>query len=310
MLLEQGRQCLSAADFAAAEPLLRQAIAQNLGLAAAYELLGKLLYRSSRSAEAANVYRAWLQALPTDPVAAHLVAATGHAATPPRAADEFITNVFGRAAHDFDVTLAKLGYRAPQLIFECAAEVLDRHAVALEILDLGCGTGLCGEWFRPIARRLVGVDLSVEMLTQARRRRCYDELVCEELSAYADRCADRFHLVTAADVFCYFGDLRTVSARLSQLLQPGGWFVFSVEVLDEPAAKDASADRALTAKGAMAGVMLREHGRYAHGAQYVDRVLRSCGFASTGMRRHTLRFECGAPVPGLIVAARIAESCA
>jgi predicted TPR repeat methyltransferase len=40
----------------------------------------------------------------------------------------------------------------------------------LDILDLGCGTGLSGERFRACARRLDGVDLSPRMIERARRR--------------------------------------------------------------------------------------------------------------------------------------------
>ena len=38
------------------------------------------------------------------------------------------------------------------------------------MLDAGCGTGLCGPLIAPHARRLVGVDLSGQMLAHARER--------------------------------------------------------------------------------------------------------------------------------------------
>jgi tetratricopeptide (TPR) repeat protein len=85
--LNRARECLHDRNFDAAELLLRQAIAQDPKLALAYELLGKLLYRDARAQESAAVYRAWLEALPADPIAAHLVAATGGAAAPERASD-------------------------------------------------------------------------------------------------------------------------------------------------------------------------------------------------------------------------------
>ena len=43
-------------------------------------------------------------------------------------------------------------------------------AKALDILDAGCGTGLCGPLLAPYARRLVGVDLSDGMLKHAREK--------------------------------------------------------------------------------------------------------------------------------------------
>jgi predicted TPR repeat methyltransferase len=288
--LSRARECLHAREFEDAELLLRRAIAQDPKLALAYELLGKLLYRDARAEESAAVYRAWLQAMPADPIAAHLVAATGGTAAPERASDGFVTGLFERAAPDFDMVLESLGYQAPQLVFQSASAVLDPGAVAMDVLDLGCGTGLCGDCFRPLARRLVGVDLSPGMLERARVRGCYDELICKELTAYIRQCEERFDLVIAADVFCYFGDLTAVFAAIAPLLRPGGRFVFSVEEM--------SADAA-----AVNGFTLLEHGRYAHGASYVEHILARAGLAPVAMRPGMLRFERGAPVQGLVAVA-------
>jgi predicted TPR repeat methyltransferase len=289
-LLGRARECLGGRDFASAELLLRQALAADPGLSLAYELLGNLLYRESRGAEAAAIYRAWLQAAPLDPVAAHFVAATSADAPPARASDGFVTAVFEHAAPDFDARLTTLGYCAPRLIFQAAAAVLDPGVVGIEVLDLGCGTGQCGEYFRPLARRLVGVDLSAGMLEQARRRGCYDELSCAELTVYLQRCTEHFDVVTAADVFCYFGDLAEVFAAAARLLWPGGSFIFSVEHLKE------TAD--------CAPLQLLEHGRYAHSAAYLDRCLAQAGLRSVRTANSFLRYERGAPVPGLVIAAQ------
>ncbi|MGH8138200.1 MAG: class I SAM-dependent DNA methyltransferase [Steroidobacteraceae bacterium] len=310
--LERARQCLRAADYDGAERLLRAAIEHEAALAAAYELLGKLLYRDGRAQEAAAVYRAWLQVIPSDPVAAHLCAATGGAPAPERASEGFIASVFGRAAPEYDTALSKLGYRAPQLLFERATEAFGSPAppsgrpgppssrsAAFDVLDLGCGTGLCAEWFRPLAKRLVGVDLCLGMLEEARKRGCYDELVCEELAAYVRRCPDRFDLVIAADVFCYFGELESVFAAVRRLLRPDAWFIFSVEELDGWQAAHSGGTDAVR-------LMLLEHGRYAHGGAYVESTLRSAGFVVAGVHRDMLRFERGAPVQGLITVARSA----
>jgi predicted TPR repeat methyltransferase len=308
--LTRARECLHAREFEDAELLLRQAIAQDPKLALAYELLGKLLYRDARAKESAAVYRAWLEAMPSDPIAAHLFAATGGATAPERASDGFVTGLFERAAPDFDAALADLGYQAPRLVFESATAVLDPGTAALDVLDLGCGTGLCGDLLRPLARRLVGVDLSPGMLERARARGCYDQLVCEELTTYARRCEERFDLITAADVFCYFGDLTAVFAQIALLLRLGGRFIFSVEQMSAAAAAVIGSDgfapeisiRDLAR--AEPGFTLLEHGRYAHSASYVERVLGRVGLTSAAMRPAVLRFERGAPVQGLITAAR------
>ena len=47
----------------------------------------------------------------------------------------------------------------------------------LDVLDAGCGTGLCGPLLAPYARRLIGVDLSEGMLALAKEKHVYDALI-------------------------------------------------------------------------------------------------------------------------------------
>ena len=52
----------------------------------------------------------------------------------------------------------------------------------LDVLDAGCGTGLCGVLVAPFARRLVGVDLSDGMLAHAGDKNIYHALIRAELT--------------------------------------------------------------------------------------------------------------------------------
>jgi predicted TPR repeat methyltransferase len=268
----------------------RRAIGRDPGLSAAHEQLGKLLYRECRAEEAAEVYRAWHRLDPSNPVAAHMAAATGTMPPPVRAADGFVQALFDRAADDYDAGLAQLDYQVPRILHECAIEVLGAREGSFDVLDLGCGTGLCGELFRPLARRIAGVDLSPAMLCKAHQREVYDELHCEEISAYLAACSERFDLLLAADVFCYFGDLRNVLASGARVLRPGGWFMFSVESLGE--------------RNVPRGFELQEHGRYSHTAAHVERSLSGAILNPIRVQTVSLRFERGALVDGLAVVAR------
>ena len=60
-----------------------------------------------------------------------------------RASDAYIQKVFDSFATSFEAKLAMLHYQAPMLI---AAALADSGVVKakVEILDAGCGTGLCG----------------------------------------------------------------------------------------------------------------------------------------------------------------------
>ena len=103
---------------------------------------------------------------------------------------------------------------------------------SLDILDLGCGTGLCGVQFRDWARTLIGVDLAANMLAEARKRGTYDELIESDLLAFLQRCPGRFDLIVASDVLLFLGDLGPLFTEIQQALRPGGRFAFTIDRLE------------------------------------------------------------------------------
>lgn len=72
------------------------------------------------------------------------------------AALEHVRALFDEHATTFDTRLKALGYDVPTLLATCIRA--DAGRGALETLDLGCGTGLCGLALRDIASRLTGVE--------------------------------------------------------------------------------------------------------------------------------------------------------
>src|SRR5439155_5129918 len=194
-----------------------------------YRRLGAALYGWGRIDEAADVYRKGLSLEPDNPVAAHLLAACTGREVPARASDACVRTIFESFADSFDQVLEKLQYRAPALVAQAAADVMGPPEARLAILDAGCGTGLCAEHFRPFARRLVGVDLSLEMLKRAGMRKLYDELILGELTAFVGAAPAAWDLVVSADTLVYFGDLTEAMAAAERGLRPGGHLVFTLE---------------------------------------------------------------------------------
>ena len=85
-----------------------------------------------------------------------------------RAAPGYIRHLFDQFSSDYErKMLGELSYRA-HLVLRGLADLVGVTAQGLDILDLGCGTGLAGEAFRDLARRLDGVDLSPLMIERAR----------------------------------------------------------------------------------------------------------------------------------------------
>jgi predicted TPR repeat methyltransferase len=235
--------------------------------------------------KAVEIYEEWLNEDPGNPIARHMLAACSGHEVPTRASDAFIETTFDSFADSFDSRLARLLYRAPTLIAEMLKRSDRNPAKRLDVLDVGCGTGLCGPLIAPYARRLVGVDLSDRMLARARERNVYDELVKGELTGYLAGCNETFDLVVSADTLVYFGPLQAVVSAAAQALRPGGRVIFTVEEL--------------VGDGHDAGYSLDTSGRYRHSSAYLEHVLEDAGFRSEIVPAE-LRLEGGEPVPGLV----------
>lgn len=237
--------------------------------------------------KALAVLDAWLLDEPESPTALHLRAAISGRNVPARAGDRYVETTFDRFAPNFDGHLGRLGYRAPELVEEAFARAAGEPKARLDILDAGCGTGLCGSSLAPFARRLVGVDLSPKMLDLARERGSYHELVHGELTAYLGEHQGAFDAVVSADTLCYFGDLHAVLAAAAGALRPEGHLIFTVE--EEPGPDP---------------FRIYPHGRYAHRHDHVVEALAVAGLESVALDQAVLRQELGEPVGGLVATAR------
>ena len=154
----------------------------------------------------------------------------------------------------------------------------------MDVLDLGCGTGLCGPLLRPMARTLAGVDLSPAMIEKAKARRAYDRRWAADLLE-ALRAADAgYDLLVAADVLIYFGDLTPVFEPAVAALRPGGLFAFSVEAGEGERFQFRPATR-----------------RYAHAEPYLRRLAGIFGLRVIRLDPITVRTEAGKSVPGDLV---------
>jgi predicted TPR repeat methyltransferase len=238
--------------------------------------------------KAADILEEWLTEEPENPIARHMLAACTGRDVPNRASNGFIEATFDTFASSFESKLERLSYRAPALV----AAMLDDSDVErshhFDVLDAGCGTGLCGAILAPFARRLVGVDLSEGMLAHAKAKNVYHELVKAELTEYLGDHSEAFDLIVSADTLVYFGDLKGIIAALAGALRPNGFVVFTLE----------------HSVGDSGGInyCLELHGRYSHAQAYAERLLTCSGLRSKIVQAE-LRTEAGAPVPGLVIRA-------
>lgn len=278
--LEQSAECL------------RNAFALDPGNTRALSALGVSLYVLGRREESAQVYRDWLAREPGHPVPRHMLAASGGAPAPQRADDAYVRGLFDHFADSFDEQLLhNLDYHAPRVLAETLGRVLGPPEAVLDILDAGCGTGLCGPLLRAWARELTGVDLSGGMIAKARQRGGYDALETAELTAFLQSHPSAWDVVISADTLVYFGDLGPVLTAAHAALRPSGWLAFSLEAMAD------AEDR----------VELMPSGRYRHSRAHVQARLERAGFREIAIAADSLRKEFGAAVASWVVLARSAE---
>ncbi|WP_051516865.1 tetratricopeptide repeat protein [Herbaspirillum sp. RV1423] len=254
------------------------------------EMLGTCFYFLGRLEEAADIYRTWMEEEPGNPIAAHMYAACSQSDVPGRASDSYVEQHFDRYAETFnDNLVGSLAYRGPQLMGQ-GLTAIGIGGKQYDILDVGCGTGLCASFAAPYARSLHGVDLSGKMLEQARARGGYDQLIKQEITEYMAGQPQAFDIVLSADTLIYFGGLEDAFGAAATTLRKNGYFLFTVETMTE---------------GNHAGdLQLHPSGRYRHSAAYVMQCLADAGLDLISMEDVTLREEIRQPVAGMLVISR------
>ena len=265
---------------------LKRAVALDPGLSEAHKNLGLVLKDMGHHLQAATSLERALSLNPDNEEARHLLNALRQTTTE-RAPASYVRNLFDRYAQDFDQYLTNnLNYQTPALIAAAITHDLNTSIERrLDVLDMGCGTGLFGVEIKPVSRHLTGVDLSPNMVAKAQERGIYDLLLASDLLEFLDGAeSESMDLVAATDVFVYIGNLAPIFAQTWRILRPGGRFAFSIET-NPDAAKD---------------FVLDKTGRYLHSPGYIDSLISKSGFTHVWSETATLRSEKQQPVNGYL----------
>ena len=245
--------------------------------------LAEMAYELGRRSDAREAYEKYLEMKPEDAEVRHMLVALRDQTPPPRMPNDAIQYMYKQFAPTFEANLiTELRYRGPEGL-EPAIDSAMGERRELAVLDMGCGSGLAGVRFKPRAARLVGIDLSPEMLELARARNIYDHLEVAEVTDWLNRSNDAFDLVVSTDCLIYFGDLRQAIVPAARLLLPGGALAFTLE------------------RGDHHPFRLQDSGRYAHHPDHVREAAADAGLRVVRMDTNFLRSEYGVEVTGLFV---------
>jgi predicted TPR repeat methyltransferase len=233
--------------------------------------------------------QAWLaageadKALETGIEDAALLARAEAIKTAQRSDAGYVRHLFDQFSADYDTRMREhLHYAAPEILFGLAAMLMPGRE-RLAILDLGCGTGLAGVVFKPLAARLDGIDLSPAMIEKARARHIYDRLVVADLESALAESGTAYDLIVAADTLVYLGDLEPVFRAAAGRLSPDGFFLFTVEQ-------------------AQSGFELGPKRRWRHSESYLRETADKAGLSVAGLLEAAPRRENSRPVDGFAVA--------
>jgi predicted TPR repeat methyltransferase len=277
-VLALGETLLSVEALPTAIAELQRALRLDPGLARARELIAQAWLSAGEADKALEN----LNALEHPPAA--MLAAAQAIKAAPRSDPGYVRHLFDQFSADYDTRMiGQLSYAAPQILLDLASMVMPGRE-QLSILDLGCGTGLAGAAFKPLSRRLDGVDLSPAMIEKAKLRHIYDSLAVTDLQTALCTPGPDYDLILAADTLVYLGDLKTVFDAAPARLHSDGYFLFTVE----------------SAEGS--GFELGPKRRWRHSEAYLRGLAQDVGLAVAGLVAAAPRREANQPVEGFAVA--------
>lgn len=197
-------------------------------------------------------------------------------------------STYEKKAQNWDADILRPGmeFLGPRHVCEMLEELELPQAHQLNVLDIGCGTGICGEYLRGYAKYLEGVDLSPHMLEQAKKKGYYNKVECADAVGYMQDCKRQFDLIVASGVLILFGDLLPVFQAAAHLLKPGGMLVFTLYRSESEA------------------VMVRHNLHFAHSAAYVQETAEAAGLQVVLLEQEVHEYDMGKPQPGWVVALR------
>ncbi|MFV9838446.1 MAG: methyltransferase [Aaplasma endosymbiont of Hyalomma asiaticum] len=191
--------------------------------------------------------------------------------------------------------LIEKNYRGHEYIRSLVMNFFGDRLPDLLVLDLGCGTGICGQFLRmrDIGSHIAGVDISRRMLDIARQcfingKRVYNELVCLSMRDFLSNNTKKFDVIIMAEVLHYCGELTEILKASSDALCQTGMLLGLVRECQQTANRRNRGYR-----------FVKEGDFFCHSANYVQQTVEKLGLQLSYMSQCKIY---GDKVPGLLFA--------
>ena len=206
-------------------------------------------------------------------------------AAPSKSPPAYIKRLFDAYAHNFDKELQQdLRYASPDHLKTQLVRHISKPIVTA--LDLGCGTGLVAKSLRSCFEFIDGVDISSEMIKKSESTKLYRQLHLTDIHSFLLDNKECYDLVMCADTLVYIGKLDEVFQGVSQILNIGGWFSFTVEATALPT------------------FQLKQSKRYGHSISYLQHQAQQSQLDVVAIEGDVIRRENSESIHGLNVLLR------
>ena len=198
--------------------------------------LGRCELLRKHPEKAITLFRKALQLKPDFPEVSYFLATLGELPPPTAIPLAVIADYFNMVAlHYNEDMLLNQNYTGHAIIADALLPRLEKVEGQAQVLDLGSGTGLCGEMIKekkPFCV-LTGIDLSLEMVVEAHllmleNVALYDFLKHTDMMHYVTTTEKKYHAVMAGLSLHYLGDLTAILTAIKAILLPGGTLTFTV----------------------------------------------------------------------------------
>jgi len=224
--------CMSLGELQEATKYLEHLITAEPHHVAGLSNLATIAIRLKQKDRAIVLLKRALAINPGDKANQHMLTALEGQDKTPIVRPDYAANLFNNYALYYEKHLqTHLKYQIPHHLEQICTQLNIREKA--HTLDLGCGTGLCGDVLRTRTERLTGVDIADKMIQEARKKNIYDDLFSAEITQFLKEHPTQYDLIVIADTLPYFGELAILFKLIKQHLQLGGQVIFTTEISED-----------------------------------------------------------------------------
>lgn len=101
----------------------------------------------------------------------------------------------------------------------------------LNVLDIGCGSGVCFQYFQDSIKinKSVGLDFSDSAINVVTKQKLYTKALCQDFQNFVTETTEHFDLIIVESVLHYYKNFTKQLQSLKKTLATDGLVVFSVE---------------------------------------------------------------------------------